>query len=118
MLVVVAAACGPSEDPAGATPGNTPESMKGYELYGWQDDGRWYFSLLTGTNREKTLDEIKAPDSVLEGFEALQRAVDGIASGQQVTLLPTPAAVFPPQNVIEMVEQLCEDHELVFAVAR
>jgi hypothetical protein len=64
------------------------------------------------------LDEIKAPDSAMEGFEALRRAVGVIASGQQVTLLPTPAAVFPPENVIEMLEQLCEDHGLVFAVAR
>ncbi len=38
-------------------------SMKGYELYSWQDGDRWYFSVLVGTNRNKTLDEIRSPGS-------------------------------------------------------
>jgi hypothetical protein len=35
-----------------------PRSMKGYELYSWQVDNHWHFTLITGTNRNKTLDEI------------------------------------------------------------
>ncbi len=35
-----------------------PRSMKGYELYSWQLDNQWHFTLITGTNRNKTLDEI------------------------------------------------------------
>ena len=47
---------------AASTPPATPfgESMKGYELYSWQEGNTWKFSLLVGTNREKSLDEIKA----------------------------------------------------------
>ena len=35
-----------------------PHSMKGYELYSWSEDGKWRFTLITGTNRNKTLEEI------------------------------------------------------------
>jgi len=35
-----------------------PHSMKGYELYSWLEDSRWHFTLITGTNRNKTLEEI------------------------------------------------------------
>jgi len=34
-----------------------PSSMKGYELYSWQEEGQWHFTLVTGTNRNKTLSE-------------------------------------------------------------
>jgi len=32
--------------------------MKGYELYSWSEDGEWHFTLITGTNRKKTLEEV------------------------------------------------------------
>jgi hypothetical protein len=35
-----------------------PYSMKGYELYSWLQDSQWNFTLITGTNRNKTLEEI------------------------------------------------------------
>jgi hypothetical protein len=35
-----------------------PHSMKGYELYSWQEGSQWHFTLITGTNRNKTLEEI------------------------------------------------------------
>jgi hypothetical protein len=35
-----------------------PHSMKGYELYSFAEDGQWHFILITGTNRNKTLEEI------------------------------------------------------------
>ncbi|MDD5287602.1 MAG: hypothetical protein PHY28_00600 [Dehalococcoidales bacterium] len=35
-----------------------PHAMKGYELYSWLQDNKWHFTLITGTNRNKTLEEI------------------------------------------------------------
>src|SRR4030042_198608 len=48
-----------------ATPSATasdklPTSAKGHELYSWQEDSQWPFTLITGTNRNKTLEEIIA----------------------------------------------------------
>ena len=53
------------EPPSTAAP--LPRSVKGYELYSWRSSGTWYFTLITGTNRLKTLDEITAPENVEEG---------------------------------------------------
>lgn len=41
-----------------ATTDMLPRSMKGYELYSWQENGQWHFTLITGTNRTKTMEEI------------------------------------------------------------
>jgi hypothetical protein len=52
--------------------------MKGYELYSWQQDGQWVFSLLVGTNREKTLDEIQSPQARLT-LDALENGPENPA---------------------------------------
>ena len=44
--------------PSSALPDAFPQSMKGYVLYGWQRDGRTWFTLTHGTNRLKTFDEL------------------------------------------------------------
>lgn len=33
-------------------------SMKGWELYSWPEGNNWYFSVLAGTNRTKTYEEV------------------------------------------------------------
>lgn len=40
-----------------------PRSMKGYEMYSWQEEGQWHFTLITGTNRNKTLEEVTTGES-------------------------------------------------------
>jgi len=35
-----------------------PRLFKGYELYSWEEEGQWHFTLITGTNRIKTIEEI------------------------------------------------------------
>ncbi len=45
-------------------------SMKGVELYSWQTEaGEWRYSLLPGTNREKTYDEVVADPLTQAGLE-------------------------------------------------
>ena len=93
-------------------------SMKGYEIYSWQDGGRWYFSLLVGTNREKTQEEIRSPETALPGVEGLRPALEALPSGQFVTWLSKDGAVFPPEDVIEQVRQICTERGLKLAIAR
>jgi hypothetical protein len=42
-----------------------PHSMKGYELYSWEVDNQWHFTLITGTNRTKTLEEITSGEDFI-----------------------------------------------------
>ena len=94
-----------------------PESMKGYELYSWQDGDQWNFSLLVGTNREKTLEEIKAADTALRGVDALTSALEQMPAGQYITWSSRETLSFPPDEVIEQVKQSCEDKGLILSLA-
>ncbi|UCH87896.1 MAG: hypothetical protein JSV49_06400, partial [Thermoplasmata archaeon] len=43
-----------------------PDSMKGYELYSWQVENDWYFTLITGTNRLKGYEEITSDEDIIK----------------------------------------------------
>ena len=59
--------------------------MKGYELYSWLEDGQWHFTLITGTDRNKTLEEITSKEDFISevgwvkvnavGVEAIEAAL-------------------------------------------
>lgn len=51
-------------------------SMKGYELYSWQVGDEWYFSLLPGTNRLKTYEEVTKDDIAIKGISDLKTALE------------------------------------------
>ena len=42
-----------------------PSSMKGYELYSWQENNQWHFTLITGSNRTKTIEEITSDENFI-----------------------------------------------------
>jgi hypothetical protein len=54
-----------------------PRSMKGYELYSWPEDSRWHFTLITGTNRNKTLEEIISNEDFISEAGWIQIQVVG-----------------------------------------
>ena len=70
---------------AAAAPGQTPQtSMKGYELYSWKIKGHWYYSLLPGTNRLKTYEEITAPSVVRRDTTGLKAELQKLPRGEEV----------------------------------
>jgi hypothetical protein len=87
-----------------------PASMKGYELYTWNDGGETWFSLLPGTNRLKTPDEVFAGErSVVDAADGFAITVAGLdAVGGQLARLPRGASVFlstvryPPGAALEV----------------
>jgi hypothetical protein len=93
-------------------------SMKGYELYSWQDDDQWYFSVLIGTNRNKTLDEIRSPGSTFKSLETLEAALKTIPAGQWVTWLSGDTLAFPSDEVVARVQQVCKDRGLQLNIAK
>ena len=94
--------------------------MKGWELYSWQEEGQWRFSLLEGTNRAKSIDEIQSPDTRIEGIEALRPALEGLESGEWVTWWDHSwtgeALEFPPAELVERVRSMCEERGLELTV--
>ena len=110
LVGVLLSGCGAASEPT-LTP--FPESMKGYELYSWQDGNQWNFALLVGTNREKTLDEIKATKTVLRGVDALTAALEQMPAGQYITWSSRESLSFPPDDIIKQIEQVCTDRGLI-----
>lgn len=45
-----------------------PFSMKGYELYTWNEDGIDHYKLTSGTNREKSVENIVADEFKVDGI--------------------------------------------------
>ncbi|OGN87255.1 MAG: hypothetical protein A2Z74_03550 [Chloroflexi bacterium RBG_13_46_9] len=61
-----------------------PHSVKGYELYSWSEDGTWRFTLITGTNRNKTLDEIVAGENVISESGWVNVRMTGLEATKEV----------------------------------
>jgi len=54
-----------------------PLASKGYELLTWQKDGKWVFTLLAGTNRQKSFDEILTAENSYTPTEIIKVTVVG-----------------------------------------
>ncbi len=74
----------------------TKTSMKGWELYVWQKDSDTYFSLLEGTNRLKTDDEIRK--AAVKGIKAIKAKLDELKPGQDVFLSGRKLLTQPPKE--------------------
>ena len=61
-----------------------PRSMKGYELYSWEEDNQWHFTLITGTNRNKTLEEVVSKDDYISESGWLKVQVTGVDAVEAV----------------------------------
>lgn len=110
LLGVLLSGCRTEGQPAATLPA---ESMKGYELYSWQEGSRWKFSLLIGTNREKTLDEITSTDTVPDGVDALHSALEAVSPGQTITWSAKEPLSFPSDDILHQVEQICKEQGLI-----
>jgi hypothetical protein len=74
-----------------------PHSMKGYELYSWSEDGKWNFTLITGTNRNKSLEEIVADGDYISeagwvhihvvGVEAIESVISKLPQKEEILWL-------------------------------
>jgi len=79
-LLVVAAGCVVAAPERAAKP-----AFKGMELNAWKPEGKdWHFSLLVGTNKLKTEEEVKKPEQTIVGVDELKKRLAGLAEGEQV----------------------------------
>ena len=63
-------------------------SMKGFDLYAWEKDGTAFFTLLPGTNRIKTSEEIYDIKNAVEGINAIENKINEIDTGEYIFLTP------------------------------
>jgi hypothetical protein len=78
------------------TDSRTKGSMKGWELYVWQKDGDTYYSLMMGTNRLKTDDEIAK--AAIKGLDAIKPKLDELKAGEEVFIVGKKLMEPPPKD--------------------
>jgi hypothetical protein len=130
LLVTGLVACNNAPEPP------LPKSMKGYELYSWQDAGQWQFSLLTGTNRTKTMGEIVTGERGVTtdgwvnltavGVDAVKAILSRIPAGEWVSWTTgnfvdeteklSIILELPPQTIIDEVKAYAENRGINFQV--
>ena len=112
-----------------------PRSSKGYELYSWEEEGQWHFTLITGTNRIKTLEEITSEEDFISetGWVRIQ-VVGADAAKDVLSRLPDDESVFwfdelhigqpteidfqlPPEQIANEIEGYSEQCGLDFVIA-
>jgi hypothetical protein len=77
------------------TLGKLPHSMKGYELYSWERNVQWHYTLITGTNRIKTMDEITSEEDFISEISWVNIHVAGVDAIKDVlSKLPKGESVF------------------------
>jgi hypothetical protein len=109
-----------------------PHSMKGYELYSWLEDGQGHFTLITGTNRNKTVEEICSGEDVISetgwvriqviGVNAIRAVLGKLHQGEEIVWLARPRSeqtppgdidfMFPPEQIIDSVKEQAEQSGL------
>jgi len=106
--------------------------MKGYELYSWHEQNAWFFTLITGTNRNKTVEEIKASQNIestdgwvkitVIGTDELTALLARLPEGENVFWMDgliAPAEFAEPSvEVLDEIQNLAEKLGLVFYVSR
>jgi hypothetical protein len=71
--------------PFGAAAAEPPKATKGMELYSWKEEKGWRYVVLAGTNRKKTLQEVKADPSVVTGLDKIIPVLKKLPEGETVS---------------------------------
>jgi hypothetical protein len=112
-----------------------PHSFKGYELYSWAGEGQWHFTLITGTNRNKTVEEICSGEDIISetgwvkihvvGADAIEDLLGRLPEGESVfwrAELHTGQSTetdlqLPPDQIADAIEEYARQCGLDFMVA-
>jgi hypothetical protein len=117
-----------------------PHSEKGYELYSWpaEEGDEWHFTLITGTNRLKTYEEIVSAEDIVSesgwvkvsvtGTEDLKALLGQLPGGESVTWnsgdwleqvgVPAGSIRMPDENMIDEIEICCRQLGIALSVVR
>lgn len=106
VVVIEASALPPTATARGVTLTAKKTSLKGWELYVWQQDNTTYFSLMVGTNRPKTVKEID--DAAVKGMAAIQPKLDQLQKGELVFLHGRRLDTKAPAAIAKQLTEYCE----------
>lgn len=111
-----------------------PRSFKGYELYSWKAAGQWHFTLITGTDRTKTMEEITSEEDFISetgwvktqvvGADAIEDVLSRLPEGESVIWCDElhigqsteTDLQLPPEEIADAIEEYANQCGLDFVV--
>jgi len=106
---------------------NIEHSASGWELYSWKIEDHWKYSILIGTNRVKTYDEVTTSKIMVTGEEKLKEILKLFPEGEHFTWIGQgwlercwqsdyKNLVLPPEIILEDIKQFCNEMKLILYV--
>jgi hypothetical protein len=119
MLLASLSGCQGLSDMENTATMSQPSAIKGYELYSWQENGVWHFSLVAGTNRLKAFDEISASPSTATSVAELRTYLERLAPGDEIVWITwtDDRLSMPPPAIVAEIEKICRELRLELTVA-
>jgi hypothetical protein len=109
-------------------------SFKGWELYSWQEEKEWHFTLMYGTNRNKYLEEVVSIVNTKEhnhvtGLNAIKSVLNKLPENEEIfwhtwyltpqcsaatgqSTLETIDFSLPPENIVNNIADYSQQHGL------
>ena len=90
--------------------------FKGVELYSWTLAGKPVWTMLIGTNRNKTEEEVHDPEEAIKSLPELERLLAKLAPGEYVSVVEGrgPAETAPLEDA-EAIKNMCKRFKLNYS---
>ncbi len=104
-------------------------SMKGWELYSWPNGNDWNYSLLGGTNRLKSYEEVTGNSIIVHGMDSLKMLLDKIPENENIFWIsekwleniwgdPHGNLGLPDQKTVNEVRAYCMQKSLLLTISK
>lgn len=103
-------------------------SMKGWELYSWPNGNDWNYSILVGTNRLKSYEEVTRNKIVVTGKDSLKLLLDKFPENENIFWIGENwldrcwdgnygNLSLPGSAIINEIEEYCNQKKLVLTIS-
>ena len=104
-----------------------PHSMKGWELYSWPRGDDWNYSILIGTDRLKSYEEVTTNDVIVTGKDSLKIVLDKFLKNELIIWIGRGwlercwgdnihDLTLPPQGTIDEIKEYCKNNYLTLEI--
>jgi hypothetical protein len=105
-------------------------SIKGWELYSWENSNGWHYSLIAGTNSSKTFEQVIQNNIVVTGETSFKKVLDKLPQGEEIVWIGeewvkncwisnnNDCFKLPPQNIINVISDYCHVKNLKLNITK
>jgi hypothetical protein len=102
--------------------------MKGWELYSWPNGNDWNYSILIGTNRLKSYEEVTTNQIIVFGKDSLKLLIDKFPENEQLFWIGREwlercwgsnygDLSLPDENTINEIKEYCVQKKIVLGIS-